>query len=309
MTDLRQLRYFIAVAEEGNVHRAATRLHVSQPPLTRQIKALEDSLGVQLFRRTHWGVELTQAGQALLNEARAINAHIDHGLDRTRRVGRGESGRLDVGVFGSGALSLVPQVLRRYSTLYPDVQIVLLNVMQSAQVEALRQRRLLITFDRYLPEDEDLIVEIVVRERQLVALQQDNPLAKRSVVPMHALARERFIVGRDARHAHRVAALCQANGFDPRIGQEAGDMVTGLALVANGYGVQIVPESIRAVSMPGIVYRPIKAKGDSSIDLQCAYRRDETSLLLAGLLGVVREFSRSWANGRDVKPKKSDGRA
>jgi DNA-binding transcriptional LysR family regulator len=188
--------------------------------------------------------------------------------------------------------------------LYPDVQIVLLNVMLSAQVEALRQRRLLITFDRYLPEDQDIIVEVVVRERQLVALQKDNPLAKRSVVPMQALARERFIVGRDARHANRIAALCQANGFDPRIGQEAGDMVTGLALVANGYGVQIVPESIRAVSMPGLVYRPIKAKGDNSIDLQCAYRRDETSLLLAALLGVVREFSRSWANGsHNVGPR------
>jgi len=304
MTDLRQLRYFIAVAEEGNVHRAAVRLHVSQPPLTRQIKALEDSLGVQLFRRTHWGVELTQAGQALLSEARSINAHIDHGLDRARRVGRGESGRLDVGVFGSGALSLVPQVLRRYSTLYPDVQIVLLNVMQSAQVEALRQRRLLITFDRYLPEDDDLVVEIVVRERQLVALQKDNPLAKRAVVPLRALAASPFIVGRDARHAHRVVALCQANGFDPRIGQEAGDMVTGLALVANGYGVQIVPESIRTVSMPGLVYRPISAKGDSSIDLQCAYRRDEPSSLLAALLAVIRDFARSWASSvRDVRGK------
>jgi DNA-binding transcriptional LysR family regulator len=294
MTDLRQLRYFIAVAEEGNVHRAAVRLHVSQPPLTRQIKALEDSLGVQLFRRTHWGVELTQAGQALLSEARAINAHIDHGLDRTRRVGRGESGRLDVGVFGSGALSLVPQVLRRYSTLYPDVQIVLLNVSQAAQVEALRQRRLLLTFDRYLPEDQDLIVEIVVRERQFVALQDGNPLAKRAVVPVRALANQRFIVSRDAHHAHRIVALCQANGFDPRIGQEAGDMVTGLAMVANGYGVQIVPESIRAVSIPGLVYRPIRAKGDSSIDLQCAYRRDETSSLLATLLAVIRDFSHSW---------------
>jgi len=306
MTDLRQLRYFIAVAEEGNIRRAAIRLHVSQPPLTRLIKALENSLGVQLFRRTHWGVELTQAGRALLSEARSINAQIDHGLDRTRRVGRGESGRLDVGVFGSGALSLVPQVLRRYSTLYPDVQIVLLNVMQSAQVEALRQRRLLITFDRYLPDEPDLTVEIVARERQLVALQEDNPLAKRPVVPMQALARERFIVSRDARHAHRVAALCQANGFDPHIGQEAGDMVTGLALVANGYGVQIVPESIRAVSMPGLVYRALKAKGDSSIALQCAYRRDETSLLLAALLGVVRELSRSWANGVGDRGPKSD---
>jgi len=241
----------------------------------------------------------------LLSEARSINAHIEHGLDRTRRVGRGESGRLDVGVFGSGALSLVPQVLRRYSTLYPDVQIIMLNVMQSAQVEALRQRRLLITFDRFLPEDQDLIVEIVARERQLVALPNDNPLAKKSVVPLAALAHERFIVGRDARHAHRVAALCQANGFDPIVAQEAGDMVTGLALVANGYGVQIVPESIRAVTLPGLVYRPIRAKGDSSIDLQCAYRRDETSSLLAGLLSVVRDFSRSWGNRmRDVRPKR-----
>jgi len=294
MTDLRQLRYFIAVAEEGNVHRAATRLHVSQPPLTRQIKALEESLGVQLFRRTHWGVELTQAGHALLNEARSISAHIDHGLDRTRRVGRGEAGRLDVGVFGSGALSLVPLVLRRYSTLYPDVQIVLLNVTQSAQVEALRQRRIMITFDRYLPEDQDLVVEIVVRERQFVALQEGNPLAKRATVPVGALANERFIVSRDARHAQRIAALCQSNGFDLHLGQEAGDMVTGLALVANGYGVQIVPESIRAVRMPGLVYRPIRAKGESWIDLQCAYRRDETSSLLAALLTVVLDFSRSW---------------
>ena len=165
-----------------------------------------------------------------------------------------------------------------------------------------RPRRLLITFDRYLPEAPDLIVEIVVRERQLIALQKDNPLAKRAVVPLKALANELFVVGRGARHAHSIAALCQANGFDPRIGQEAGDMVTGLALVANGYGVQIVPESIRTVSMPGLVYRSIRAQGDSSIDLQCAYRRDETSLLLAALLAVIREFSRSWtSSARDAE--------
>jgi DNA-binding transcriptional LysR family regulator len=300
MTDLRQLRYFIAVAEEGNVHRAAIRLHVSQPPLTRHIKTLEDSLGVQLFRRTHWGVELTQAGQQLLAEVRHVHALIDHAVDRARRTGRGESGRLDIGIFGSGALSLVPQVLRRYSVLHPDVQIVLLNVAHEMQVEALRQRRLLATFDRFLLEDEFMKVEIVARENQLVALQKSSPLAKRSVVPMEALATERFIVSRHAAHAHSIATLCRANGFELRVAQEAGEMVAGLALVANGYGVQIVPESIRLVSMPGLVYRPIRANGDSTIELQCAYRRDENSPLLAALLGVVREFFRSRPNS--VRP-------
>ena len=294
MTDLRQLRYFIAVAEEGNVGRAAVRLHVSQPPLTRHIQALEASLGVDLFRRTHWGVELTQAGQALLVEARHVHALVDHALDTARRTGRGEAGRLDVGVFGTGALSLVPQVLRRYSTLHPDVDVVLLNVPQAMQVEALRQRRLLATFDRFLPDDEDLKIEVVAREKQLVALQEGSPLAKRSLVPMEALAAERFIVSRHAGHARNLVALCRANGFELRVGQEAGDMLTGLALVANGYGVQIVPESIRGVSMQGLVYRPIRAKGDSTIDLQCAYRREEASPPLAALLDVVREFIRSW---------------
>jgi DNA-binding transcriptional LysR family regulator len=229
MTDLRQLRYFIAVAEEGNVHRAAIRLHVSQPPLTRHIKTLEDSLGVQLFRRTHWGVELTQAGQQLLAEARHVHALIDHAVDRARRTGRGESGRLDIGIFGSGALSLVPQVLRRYSLLHPDVQIVLLNVAHEMQVEALRQRRLLATFDRFLLEDEFMKVEIVARENQLVALRKSSPLAKRSVVPMEALATERFIVSRHAAHAHNIATLCRANGFELRVAQEAGEMVAAMA--------------------------------------------------------------------------------
>jgi DNA-binding transcriptional LysR family regulator len=131
----------------------------------------------------------------------------------------------------------------------------------------------------------------------LVALQEDSPLARRSLVPMEALGAERFIVSRHAGHARSVAALCRANGFELRVGQEAGDMLTGLALVANGYGVQIVPESIRGVSMPGLAYRPIRAKGDSTIDLQCAYRREEASPPLAALLDVVREFFRSWLKG------------
>src|SRR4051812_30876957 len=180
--DLRQLKYFVAVAEQQSFGRAATRLHISQPPITRQIKLLEQELGVVLFERTHWGVRLTPGGEELLSSANQIDALVAHAVDRARRVGMGQAGRLDIGVFGSGAVSVVPTILKRYSKSHPDVQLMLLNVPQRAQLEALRQRRILITFDRYLPEDPDLTVEVVVREPLLLALAETHPLAPRSVI-------------------------------------------------------------------------------------------------------------------------------
>src|SRR6516162_4342130 len=162
--DLRQLKYFVAVAEERNFGRAAARLHVSQPPITRQIKMLEAELGVLLFERTHWGVNLTAAGEELLASASQVEALVAYASDRARRAGRGAVGRLDVGVFGSGAISVVPMLLRRYLKANPDVDVIMLNVPQPVQLVALRQRRILITFDRYLPMDSDLSVEVVARE-------------------------------------------------------------------------------------------------------------------------------------------------
>lgn len=308
--DLRQLKYFVAVAEERNVGRAAVRLHVSQPPITRQIRMLEDELGVQLFERTHWGVQLTQAGESLLTDAYHIRALVDHAKDRTRRVGKGVAGRLDVGIFGSGALGVVPEVLRRFSATHPEVEIALLNVPQAIQIEALRQKRLLITFDRYLPDDPDLVVEVVAREPQVLALSESNPLARLAVIPIEALRDQPLISGRDARHAERIAEFCRTNGFEPRIGQRAADVVAGLAMVANGYGVEFVPASVQVLHLPGLVYRPLKAgvQTYASIDLECAYRRGDESLLLADLLAVVRDYRRvsdRLAGGKDRKDGKT----
>lgn len=292
--DLRQLKYFIAVAEERNFTRASARLHVSQPPITRQIQMLEEELGVMLFERTHWGVQLTQAGEVLLSNAYGIRALIDHAWDRTRRVGKGAAGRLDVGVFGSGMLSVVPEILRRYSVAHPQVEVMLLNVPQDAQLQALRQNRLLITFDRFLPDDADLVVEVVARERQILALHATNPLAAHAAVPIELLRDQPLVHGRDARHADRTVELCRANGFEPRLGQKAADVVSGLVMVASGFGVCIVPESVRVLQLPGLAYRPLAMKPGpcASIELHCAYRQGDASPLLKDILDVVRAYRR-----------------
>jgi LysR family transcriptional regulator, benzoate and cis,cis-muconate-responsive activator of ben and cat genes len=290
--NLRQLRYFIAVAEERSFGRAAARLHVSQPPITRQIHMLESELGVLLFERTQWGVNLTPAGEELLASASQIEALVDYAADRARRAGLGAIGRLDVGVVGTGAISIVPTILRRYLKANPAVEVIMLNVAQPAQLVALRQRRILITFDRYLPDDVDLTIETVAREDLVLALKETNALAKLPVIPIGALADEPMVLAREVRHREWVTNLCRAHGFVPRLSQLAGDMISGIVMAANGFGVQIVPESAHTLKLPGLVYRPLEssARAYSAIELQCAYLRNEASPLLQGLLEVVRDY-------------------
>jgi LysR family transcriptional regulator, benzoate and cis,cis-muconate-responsive activator of ben and cat genes len=282
----------MAVAEERNFGRAAARLHVSQPPITRQIHMLESELGVLLFERTRWGVNLTPAGEELLASASQIEALVDYASDRARRAGRGAIGRLDVGVFGSGAISIVPTLLRRYLKANPAVDVIVLNVPQPAQLVALRQRRILITFDRYLPDDADLTVETVAYEGLVLALKETNPLAKLPVISIAALANESMVMALDVRHRAWVKDLCRAHGFEPKLSQLAGDMISGIVMAANGFGVQIVPESAQALKLPGLVYRPLKssARAYRAMEIQCAYLRNEASPLLPGLLDVVRDY-------------------
>jgi DNA-binding transcriptional LysR family regulator len=290
--DLRQLRYFVAVAEERNFGRAAARLHVSQPPITRQIKMLEAELGVLLFERTHFGVNLTAAGEEFLARARQVDDLIAYATDRARRAGTGGVGRLDVGAFGSGAIAIVPAILRRYIKANPDVDVIILNVPLPAQLVALRQRRILITFDRYLPPDADLCVEVVAQEPLVLALHETNPLARFSAIPIDALAKQPMIMARDAGHRNWVEDLCRAHGFEPDASQYAGDMIAGIVMASNGLGVQIVAASTQAMSLPGLVFRPLESKvhAYSSMELQCAYLRNETSPLLHGLLKIVSDF-------------------
>ena len=174
--DLRHLKYFIAVAEELNIGRAALRLHISQPPLTRQIQQMEEELGVALFIRTPRGVELTQAGEMFLEEARNIRALIERAIERTKRAGEGKLGRMDIGIFGSGILGAIPKLLHLFRDTHPDVEVVLHTMTKEEQIEALRQKRISVAFNRMLLPLPDITSELILREPLFLAIRQEHPL-------------------------------------------------------------------------------------------------------------------------------------
>lgn len=292
--DLRHLRYFIAVAEEQNIGRAAARLHISQPPLTRQIQQLEEELGVLLFTRTPRGMELTPAGEMLLDEARNIRALVEQATERTQRAGQGRLGRLDIGIFGSAILDIIPRLLERFRSAYPDVRVVLHSMNKHEQIEALRQRRIDAGFNRMLAPLPDIASELVTTESLLLAVSEDHPLARERVVPFQALAEHPLILfpsGSRPSFMDMVLGFCQQAGFVPQIAQEVGDTVTAVALVARGFGACVVSQSTAVLALPGVVYRPLSGLPDNArIDLSCIYRGEDHSPILAAFLAVVREF-------------------
>lgn len=290
--DLRHLRYFIAVAEEQNIGRAATRLHISQPPLTRQIQQLEEELGVRLFIRTPRGMELTQAGELFLDEARNIRAVVEQATERTQRAGQGKLGRLDIAIFGSAILGTIPQVLLAFRTAYPDVKIVLHTMTKGEQIEALRQRRITAGFNRMLSPLPEIASELVTMETLLLAINENHPLAGQAEISFRMLADNPLVLFPAAARPNfvdKVMGLCQEMGFVPEVAQVVGDAVTGVALVASGFGVCLVPESATVLALPGVVYRPIADLPEHArVDLSCIYRADDQSPLLAAFLDTVR---------------------
>jgi DNA-binding transcriptional LysR family regulator len=286
--DLRQLNYFAAVAEAKHLGRAAERLHLSQPPLTRQIQGLEDELGVQLFKRTPRGMDLTTAGQELLQHARAIGLMVAQATERTRRAGRGEAGRLDIGVYGSAMFGVVPKLLAAFRSTHPEVQVVLHHAQTPMQLPALRQKRVQLVFERLLPEEADVQVERVATEPVLLALSERHALAQRERIDIALLRDETILIGSSPSGAAQAVALCRAHGFEPRIAPPLTDVVAATLLAATSQGVTFVPGSMTNVQFPGIAYRPIVSSIPATMDLHCFYLREEESPLLASMLETIR---------------------
>lgn len=260
--DLRLLRYFLAVAEESHLTKAAARLGIRQPPLSQQIRVLEDELGVTLFHRLPRGMELTESGRALLDDARNIIALVDQAVDGVRRVSLGEAGRLTVGFTGSAAFHpFVPSVIRRFRESAPHVRLVLEESSTGELREAVAEGRVDVAFIRGAHgADRGVLMETVLEEAMLAAFPADHPLVKgrsRKRIALSELADESLILYR--RHSgpglyDAIIAACSAEGFSPRITQEAPRMLSTLSFVAAGLGVSLVPASLRRVNIEGVVY-------------------------------------------------------
>lgn len=292
--DLRKLRYFMTVAEEGNLGRASALLHISQPPLTRQIHQLEQELEVQLFNRTPKGMELTEAGIMLLREAKNIFSLIQQASEKTQRASQGRLGRLDIAVFGSGILDVIPRLLTRFKKDYPEVKVVLHTMEKEEQILALQQHRIAAGFNRMLKPVPGISSEILNREKLLLAVNETSPLASQAVIKFNELAEHPMVLFSSSGRPNfvdKVMSLCYKAGFTPKITQEVGDVVTGVALVASGFGICLVSQSASSLSLPGVIYREIDdLPENATIDLSCIYRSNDNSKILASFLDTIKKF-------------------
>ena len=292
--DLKQMRYFLAVAEERNFTRAAERLHMAQPPLTRQIQALEEDIGAALFVRTARGVTLTEAGHALLAEVPNLLSLAQRAKERAVLASEGQTGRLDVGIFGSGVLDVIPRILARFHAQRPEVRIVLHTLNKGEQMQALRERRISVGFNRLVAPEDDLVVEEVLRESMTVALPEHHPLAKKAAISIPDLSDEPLILYPRLPIAGLAQQVMQAFNREKsvlRVEQEVEDVLTAVALVAGGFGACVTTASTASLRLPGVVYRPLVSKHLIEIELSCLYRQSDDSPVLSAFIDVVREFS------------------
>jgi DNA-binding transcriptional LysR family regulator len=302
--DLRQMRYFVAVAEELHFGRAAQRLRIAQPALSRQIQALEKDLLVQLLFRNRRRVQITPAGQVFLDRARLILARSDEAVLAAQRAGGGVSGALNLGFVGSATYDVLPGVLRDFLRAAPHVDLTLSEMTVHAQIEALTEKRIDIGLLRLPPKTGGLVFCTIAREPLYVALPSSHRLSQFPSLSLSALASEPFVLYPDHPRpswTEFVIGLCQQAGFRPLVLQRTVEIQTTLSLVAAGIGVSIVPKCIGNLQRKDVVFRRLVGVR-ARTELLAAYRDSDPSPVVQTFLKVL------WRRVREQKAGASSGK-
>jgi DNA-binding transcriptional LysR family regulator len=295
--DLRHLRYFVAVADQGSFTRAAEQLGMAQPPLSQQIRMFEEELGITLFQRLTRGVHVTDVGAVLLEQARAMLNLQQQFVASAAGLARGERGHLRVGLAGAAALvPIIPNTIRKFRQQWPEVTIALEENNTPALCKALHARTLDVAIVRPpVTESRGLAIHDLLEEPTLMALPSDHPLAACGELKLEMLAKETLIIfprfiGPGFYDA--ILSAYQAAGFTPITGQEAPQLVAMVPMVAAGLGVSIVPSSLSQIHTSGVTFHAIAAPAPKAV-LAIATRATTHLPLIAQFVSMFRQSCRS----------------
>jgi DNA-binding transcriptional LysR family regulator len=288
--ELRHLRYFLTVSETLHFSKAAERLGIAQPPLSQQIKRLEQLLGHRLFDRSTRGVKLTLAGQLLAERARGTIEKIEDDLAQVRRLGRGEEGTLTVGFSGSVMFTALPDAIESYRRRYPKVELRLRELSTSMQIALLLEGTLDLAFMRDGDPTAGIEMRTLLEERFVAVLPQSHRLTRKRSFRVRDLSSEPFVLFA-RRHGplafDRTIACCEQEGFRPNIVQDAPQWATVVRLIAAGLGVSLAPECVSKIVIPGAVYRRVQAGGRTTIDL--GVRTGSDKVLVKNFAEIARQ--------------------
>ncbi|MBP0724634.1 LysR family transcriptional regulator [Bacillus sp. RG28] len=290
--ELRQLHYFLTVAEELHFGRAAKRLQMTQPPLSQQIQQLENELGVLLFKRTKRHVELTKAGTTFLEGVTRTLEQLNQTIDSSQRAQRGEIGKLEVGFVGSATYDILPPLIREYQNQYPNVELKLQELSTPNQINELDHQKLDIGFVRPPIQGDAITSEIIHETPCILALPKHHPLTKEKEIQVSMLQNQPFIVV--SRNIwpelyDDIVALCRNEGFSLQIKQEATEYQTVIGLIAAGIGIAIVPASMKNYSVKDVVYREI-ANANLTAKMAIAYQKDRLTSEAGNFIKLIRKL-------------------
>lgn len=282
--EIRHIRYFIAVAEELNFTRAAERLCIAQPPLSLQIKQLEQELNVGLFQRSKHSVVLTEAGHAFLSYARGVLGLLDEARDRVIGVARGECGHLKLAFNGSASRIILPRLMERHQRVRPDVQLIISDMTTAQQIVALEDGEINVGIARQPPRRSSILMETIWSDPLCLVVPKGHPMALKPRIEGAELCREPMILC-SPKHSQTLyettLRVCRKLGFYPNVRHQLSSIYSVLALVAAGHGVAILPAGANSLPTNDLVFRPIEGAGHSEV---CVLWRADTES------AAVREF-------------------